>query len=982
MTSARTLLLALAALALEGLPSPAAAQGCARVPRAHAGNDVAACIGAVGTTDFALTAAGSLSAPLNGPIVEYCWSTPFGVFLPSGSDTACFTDTEVILRVPNTPGRTVFAATLTVTDAAGCTAQDDVTLDLSTPPVLTRTEGSSGDICFGSPLDLLASAVNTFAVSGLVRYAWDTDVSLDSNGNGFAGDDEDLVVTGVSGRLTVATFTPVRQGTFTARLTASAAGDPCMATADVAYVVETAPIVRLVVGPVTACPNEPGRFQGELAFGDTGSDLTWDFDTSVDSDGNGVPFDDVEASGQQVTHAWPESGTFTMRVTALGTNDCIGFEDRDIEIRSAPVPAFTTSGPACSPLAVTFTDASQGTAPLTVSWTFGDGSAIESGPSRTHVFAQPGRYTVSHVVTDDRGCTTSETRTIDVFPTATVIEGVTMFDGQPGTDSAGNANGFADPGERLRFVVDVRNAGASPSGALTATLTTLEPDGLLVIDDATAEIGFLEAGERGGTADPHLQAHLSSSTPCGAVMAAEVRVAAGASGTCSSILPLTLRVGAPALARIGAEMPVLSAVGIAQPADAAFAGGVHAVLLLDETTGAARSRLVRLSVNGAHVGDDVLVDDVAGASVRAPQIAWSEEDATLASAWISVEPGAPGNLAARFRRLDGGANPVGVSRRIDLSGHVGTIDLAWASDHWLVAWTDRAAPGAAAQLWAQVVTADGLLLGTPLALGSTTTDDGAVRVAASGDRVLVGHRTGDELRLFTVEGLRPAMITDQDTLSVAAGVPSVARFGSGFLVAFESGGGIDLAWVPSSGSIARSTAAATGQGPSLAGNSELAVVAWTSGSDVLARVVGGTGRATGAALLVTPGADAASLPALSASDEGLLLASFASRGAPGTIVARATVLGPGTPEGCATGVPGDVAPAPGGDGRVDIGDVVLALRAAVGLATITPELLARGDVAPGERVGTEHRVIGDGVIDIADAVVLLQASTGLITIVP
>jgi hypothetical protein len=75
--------------------------------------------------------------------------------------------------------------------------------------------------------------------------------------------------------------------------------------------------------------------------------------------------------------------------------------------------------------------------------------------------------------------------------------------------------------------------------------------------------------------------------------------------------------------------------------------------------------------------------------------------------------------------------------------------------------------------------------------------------------------------------------------------------------------------------------------------------------------------------------------------------------------------------------PGDVAPSVGGDGLVNVADVVLALRWAVGLASPEPEERLRVDVAPA-RVETGLTVIaGDGAVNVADVVLLLRTAVGL-----
>ena len=77
---------------------------------------------------------------------------------------------------------------------------------------------------------------------------------------------------------------------------------------------------------------------------------------------------------------------------------------------------------------------------------------------------------------------------------------------------------------------------------------------------------------------------------------------------------------------------------------------------------------------------------------------------------------------------------------------------------------------------------------------------------------------------------------------------------------------------------------------------------------------------------------------------------------------------------------GDVAPATGPDGRVDIGDVVRLLRAAVLLDELNQDELARGDLSPGAVVAGIWQAAPDCSLDVADVVVVLRASVGLVVL--
>ena len=91
-----------------------------------------------------------------------------------------------------------------------------------------------------------------------------------------------------------------------------------------------------------------------------------------------------------------------------------------------------------------------------------------------------------------------------------------------------------------------------------------------------------------------------------------------------------------------------------------------------------------------------------------------------------------------------------------------------------------------------------------------------------------------------------------------------------------------------------------------------------------------------------------------------------------------TCLSASTP--AAARLPGDVAPRGETDDRVDVGDVLLILRWAVGLSLDPPlsaEELLRADLAPGAPEGELLVVGGDGSVDVGDVLLTLRAAVGL-----
>ncbi|MEA3360338.1 MAG: MopE-related protein [Thermodesulfobacteriota bacterium] len=76
---------------------------------------------------------------------------------------------------------------------------------------------------------------------------------------------------------------------------------------------------------------------------------------------------------------------------------------------------------------------------------------------------------------------------------------------------------------------------------------------------------------------------------------------------------------------------------------------------------------------------------------------------------------------------------------------------------------------------------------------------------------------------------------------------------------------------------------------------------------------------------------------------------------------------------------GDLAPLGNRDGKVDVGDALVALRFALMLETPTQEDIDHGDVAPLDASGLPHP---DGNIDVGDALVILRKALGIISFEP
>lgn len=161
----------------------------------------------------------------------------------------------------------------------------------------------------------------------------------------------------------------------------------------------TEPIARFNQIPVTGC------YPLTVSFSDTSQDAnshTWNFGDPVSG------FNNV-SSQLNPQHTYNLPGFYSV---TLSINDVHGCPDvltkTNIIHVWGPLPGFSvndTTG--CAPLNVIFTDTSlaNGSPINQYHWNFGDGnSTTVSIPSTSHLYPNPGNYTVTLTVTDTNGC--------------------------------------------------------------------------------------------------------------------------------------------------------------------------------------------------------------------------------------------------------------------------------------------------------------------------------------------------------------------------------------------------------------------------------------------------------------------------------------------------------------------------------------------------------------------------------------------------
>jgi len=275
--------------------------------------------------------------------ISYIWNPANGLNNPS-------------IATPSAHPSVTTTYTVQVTDANGCIKTDDVIVTIY--PIPPADAGNHTAICIGDSTTLTAS--------GGTSYLWDTNENTQS-----------------------ITVTPQITSTFTVTVTDN---NTCTATDNVIVTVNPLPPAS-AGSDISICTGDFGTLNGS-----GGVTYSWSPATGLSNPNIANPL------------ANPTSHT-TYAVTVTDSNGCSDTDDMVVSIYPSPVIAFTADVyNGCPPLMVNFTDS---TIPTIQSWQwdFGDPSSgifnTSSSQNPTHIFQEPGTYSVSLTVTTTDGCTKS-----------------------------------------------------------------------------------------------------------------------------------------------------------------------------------------------------------------------------------------------------------------------------------------------------------------------------------------------------------------------------------------------------------------------------------------------------------------------------------------------------------------------------------------------------------------------------------------------
>ncbi len=176
--------------------------------------------------------------------------------------------------------------------------------------------------------------------------------------------------------------------------------------------VQGAPVASFEVNQAQFTPPFTVQFDGSASEDPDGGVVTliWDFG------------DGTTGEGVQVSHEYTEVGTYTVTLTVTDDEDEVSQAITTITAMGEPV-AFLNTSTLTGPAPFRFIANSAGSldpdsGALSYAWNFGDG-AVSSDESVSHVFSEPGRYTVTLTITDDEGSVDSKSVEVGVYPTST-----------------------------------------------------------------------------------------------------------------------------------------------------------------------------------------------------------------------------------------------------------------------------------------------------------------------------------------------------------------------------------------------------------------------------------------------------------------------------------------------------------------------------------------------------------------------------------
>lgn len=357
-----------------------------------------------------------LSIPNATNIISYTWN--FGDGSPTSSQPS---PTHTYANYGT------FPVTLTIINSNGCV--HSVTKNILVYPLPIPEFSYSSPNCFGAPVSYTnqSSTVPGF-IDNIVTWIWDFDDGTTQTINYPANPNVTHTFVGTA-------------LTHTVRLTVTTSHG---CAKYIEHVVNSipAPLANFTF-PGEPCAGNLVPFT-DLSQTNGGGSIVqwaWNFDDPA-SGGNNI------SNAQNPSHSFSSDGIYDVQLIVTNTNGCMDTVVIPVTVNALPVADFSADT-ACLGDLTHFIDLSTtGTGSIASRyWQFGDGQT-GTGATPTHLYANPGNYTVTLTVTTSAGCTKDTSKQVIVYPALT---------------AAFSYNSPACAGDSIQFT-DLSN---SPHGSIT-----------------------------------------------------------------------------------------------------------------------------------------------------------------------------------------------------------------------------------------------------------------------------------------------------------------------------------------------------------------------------------------------------------------------------------------------------------------------------------------------------------------------------------
>ncbi len=352
-----------------------------------------------------------------------------------------------------------YTVTLMVTDVDGCSDTAINTINIGGIPDV--------DFTFTPDPTCLNGVTSFFGTSSVASTVTSWTWNFGDGGTGFTKD---------------ALHTYLSPGTYTTTLTIQDTNG-CYNSASYPVTVNPLPTANFLNDSPT-CLNDSVNFIN-ISTTPNGyiTEWIWDF-------GDGTSTTVTFPDDPNVSHSYPNSGTFRVTLTITDSDDCTNSTFRDINVVANPIADFTYT-PACNQEPVQFQDLSSingGNSLVSWYWEFGDPASginnISNLQNPSHVFSSGGNFDVILVVSNTDGCVDSISLSVNVNPLPTVqittdadtvcVSAITNFYGSGSANIVTWAWTFGDGGTS---VVQNPQHAYSSAGVYNITLTAMDDNG-------------------------------------------------------------------------------------------------------------------------------------------------------------------------------------------------------------------------------------------------------------------------------------------------------------------------------------------------------------------------------------------------------------------------------------------------------------------------------------------------------------------------